>query len=175
MCPNSPKAIRIAQLPPDLVVDQWVSVESSSPRDFLLLHDLWTTFRHLLWSQITSAISTACDFITKSGGIWNSAGRRTAPTTATSHPPAITRLLLFNREGDCLAAKLRPGNVHSAEDWEERLRPEIDRQQQPGQEVVFRADAAFATPAIDEALEARDVKYAIRIPANDSLERDIAA
>jgi hypothetical protein len=41
--------------------------------------------------------------------------------------------------------------------------------------VVFRADAVFATPAIDEALEARDVKYAIRIPANDSLERDIAA
>jgi Transposase DDE domain group 1 len=24
-------------------------------------------------------------------------------------------LLLFNREGDCLAAKLRPGDVHSAE------------------------------------------------------------
>ena len=24
-------------------------------------------------------------------------------------------LLLFNSEGDCLAAKLRPGNVHSAE------------------------------------------------------------
>ena len=30
-------------------------------------------------------------------------------------------LLLFNREGDCLAAKLRPGNVHSADDWEELL------------------------------------------------------
>ena len=26
-------------------------------------------------------------------------------------------LLLFNREGDCLAAKLRPGNVHSADGW----------------------------------------------------------
>jgi hypothetical protein len=25
-------------------------------------------------------------------------------------------LLLFNREGDCLSAKLRPGNVHSAYD-----------------------------------------------------------
>ena len=36
-------------------------------------------------------------------------------------------LLLFNREGDCLAAKLRPGNVHSAEDWEELLLPEIER------------------------------------------------
>ena len=36
-------------------------------------------------------------------------------------------LLLFNDEGDCVAAKLRPGNVHSAEDWEEVLLPEIER------------------------------------------------
>ena len=83
-------------------------------------------------------------------------------------------LLLFNREGDCLAAKLRPGNVHSAEDWEEVLLPEIERQQKPGKEVVFRADAAFAKPEIYEALEERGVKYAIRIPANDRLERDIS-
>ena len=83
-------------------------------------------------------------------------------------------LLLFNREGDCLAAKLRPGNVHSAEDWEELLLPEIEQQQKLGKEVVFRADAAFAKPEIYAALEERVVKYAIRIPANDSLERDIA-
>ena len=82
-------------------------------------------------------------------------------------------MLLFNREGDCLAAKLRPGNVHSAEDWEELLLPEIERQQQLGKEVVFRADAAFAKPEIYEVLEEREVKYAIRIPANDSLQRDI--
>ncbi len=82
-------------------------------------------------------------------------------------------LLLFNGEGDCLAAKLRPGNVHSAEDWEEVLLPEIDRQQQAGKEVVFRADAAFAKPEIYETLERRGVKYAIRLPANDSLLRDI--
>jgi hypothetical protein len=57
-------------IPSDLVVDQWVSnVESRSPRDFLFLHDLWTTFRHLLWSQITPAISMAWNFTTKSGGI----------------------------------------------------------------------------------------------------------
>jgi hypothetical protein len=83
-------------------------------------------------------------------------------------------LLLFNREGDCLAAKLRPGNVHSADDWEKLLLPEIERQQKLGKEVVFRADAGFAKPEICEALEGRGVKYAIRIPANDSLERDIA-
>jgi len=82
-------------------------------------------------------------------------------------------LLLFNREGDCLAAKLRPGNVHSADGWEELLLPEIERQQKLGKEVVFRADAAFAKPEIYEALEERGAKYAIRIPANGNLERDI--
>ncbi len=83
-------------------------------------------------------------------------------------------LLLFNREGDCLAAKLRPGNVHSAGGWEDMLLPDIERQQKLGKEVVFRADAAFAKPEIYEKSEERGVKYAIRIPANDSLERDIA-
>jgi hypothetical protein len=80
-------------------------------------------------------------------------------------------LLLFNREGDCLAVKLRPGNVHSAAGWEELLLPEIERQQRQGKEVVFRADAAFAKPELYEALEERDVKYAIRLPSNDKLER----
>jgi hypothetical protein len=83
-------------------------------------------------------------------------------------------LLLFNGEGDCVAAKLRPGNVHSAEGWEELLLPEIEQQQQTGKKVAFRGDAAFARPEVYEALEERGVKYAIRIPANDSLERDVA-
>jgi hypothetical protein len=82
-------------------------------------------------------------------------------------------LLLFNRGGDCLAAKLRPGNVHSADSWEELLLPEIERQQARGKEVVFRGDAAFAKPELYEALEERDVKYAIRLPANDNLQRNI--
>jgi len=78
-------------------------------------------------------------------------------------------LLLFNREGDCLAAKLRPGNVPSADGREDMLLPEIERQHRLGKEVVFRADAAFAKPDIYSALEERGVKCAIRIPANDSL------
>ncbi len=83
-------------------------------------------------------------------------------------------LFLFNRQGDCLAVKLRPGNVHSSEDWEELLLPEIECQQNNGKEVIFRAAAAFAKPEIYEALEEQGVKYAIRIPANQNLERDIA-
>ena len=64
------------------------------------------------------------------------------------HPP-----LLFNREGDCLGAKLRPGNAHSAEDWEELLLPEIEWQLKQGKEVIFRADAVFAKSETYEALE----------------------
>ena len=37
-------------------------------------------------------------------------------------------LLLFSQHGDCLAAKLRPGNGHRGEDWDELLLPEIERQ-----------------------------------------------
>ena len=82
-------------------------------------------------------------------------------------------LLLFNGHGDCLAAKLRPGNVHSAEDWDELLLPEIERQQAAGKQVAFRGDAAFAKPQVYEASEERGVQYAIRIPANKSLELEI--
>jgi hypothetical protein len=81
--------------------------------------------------------------------------------------------LLFNGEGDCLAVKLRPGNVHSAEDWDELLLPELERLQAQGIEVAFRGDAAFAKPEVYEALEARAAKYAIRLPANDNVERNI--
>ncbi|OLD61576.1 MAG: hypothetical protein AUI53_05200 [Acidobacteria bacterium 13_1_40CM_2_60_7] len=83
-------------------------------------------------------------------------------------------LFLFNSQGDCLAAKLRPGNVSSEEGWEELWLPEIERQQRDGKEGVIRYDAAFAKPEIYEALEERGVKYAIRIPANENLERDAA-
>ena len=43
------------------------------------------------------------------------------------------------------------GNVHSADDWDNLLLPEIDRQQAEGKRVAFRADAAFAKPEIYDA------------------------
>ena len=56
---------------PDLVVDHWTSdVESSSPLDFRLLHAMWTPFGCLMSYEIRPIISVACDFTTKSGGIW---------------------------------------------------------------------------------------------------------
>ena len=82
-------------------------------------------------------------------------------------------LFLFNEHGDCVAATLRPGNVHSADDWADLLLPEIERQHAEGTRVAFRADAAFAKPEIYDALEQRDVDYAIRMPANKNLELEI--
>ena len=82
-------------------------------------------------------------------------------------------LFVFNPKGDCLATKLRPGNVHSADGWDEVLLPIIDRYRAQGHTVVGRADAAFALPALYEALEQRGVRYAIRLPANGILERAI--
>src|SRR5690242_9808835 len=79
-------------------------------------------------------------------------------------------LFVFSPEGDSLAAKLRPGNVHSADGWNEVLLPIIDRYRARGQTMVIRADAAFALPALYEALEQRGVRYAIRLPANDVLD-----
>jgi hypothetical protein len=64
--------------------------------------------------------------------------------------------------------------VHSAEHWDAVLLPEIERQQKQGRDVVVRADATFAKPELYEALEQRGVKYAIRIPSNDILEREVA-
>jgi len=80
-------------------------------------------------------------------------------------------LFVFNQHGDCLAATLRPGNVHSADGWR-RSPAVIDRYQARKQTVVVRADAAFALPALYEALERRDVAYAIRLPANQVLGAD---
>ncbi len=54
------------------------------------------------------------------------------------------------------------------------LLPEIERQKAERKQVALRADAAFAKPEIYEALEERRVVYAIRIPANESLEWKIA-
>ena len=82
-------------------------------------------------------------------------------------------LFLFSEHGDCLAATPRPGNVHSAEDWDSPLVPEIERQQAEGKRVAFRADTAFIRPEIYDTLEQRDVDYVIRMPANKSLELEI--
>jgi hypothetical protein len=82
-------------------------------------------------------------------------------------------LFLFNHFGDCEGAMLRPGNAHSADHWQNVLDPVVKRYQQKGVRVLFRADAAFAKPEVYNFLESRHIGYAIRLPANDVLEKHI--
>ena len=78
-------------------------------------------------------------------------------------------LFLFNQFGDCEGAKLRSGNLHSADDWQEVLDPVVERYFTAAVRLLFRADAAFAKPEIYEYLETRQIDYAIRLPANEVL------
>jgi Transposase DDE domain group 1 len=82
-------------------------------------------------------------------------------------------LFVFNQLGDVERCSLRPGNVHSADGWRALLEPVIARYRGTVKRRYFRGDAAFANPEIYEFLEAEDMGYAIRLPANRVLQDKI--
>jgi len=59
-------------------------------------------------------------------------------------------LFVFNQ----LGCALRPGNVHSADDWRAVLEPVVARYRGIMKRLYFRGDAAFANPEMYEFLEA---------------------
>ncbi len=79
-------------------------------------------------------------------------------------------LFVFNQFGDLERCALRPGNVHSADGWDGVLKPVVARYEGKLSRIYFRADAAFAMPEVYEFLEAKRIKYAIRLPANRVLQ-----
>ena len=81
-------------------------------------------------------------------------------------------LFCFNQFGDLERALLREGQVHSADNWRSVLEPVIARYRQT-KKRFFRGDAAFAKPDLYEFLEAEGYQYAIRLPANDKLHKEI--
>jgi hypothetical protein len=62
-------------------------------------------------------------------------------------------LFCFNQFGDVEGAMLRPGNVHSAEEWDIMLEPIVARYRAMEIDRFFRGDAAFAKPEIYRFLE----------------------
>jgi len=81
---------------------------------------------------------------------------------------------LFNQFGMLERCALRNGNVHSADGWQDVLDPVIARYAKRDLMRFFRADAAYAMPAIYERLEEADYFYAIRLPTNAVLRDRIA-
>ena len=82
-------------------------------------------------------------------------------------------VFLFNQFGDLERSSLRPGNVHSADDWEGVLKPVVVRYKGRKVRLYFRGDAAFASPDIYDYLEAEGFLYAIRLPKNQILQESI--
>jgi Transposase DDE domain group 1 len=72
-------------------------------------------------------------------------------------------LFVFNQLGDVERCALRPGNVHSAEDWRAVLEPVIARYRGTVKRLYFRGDAAFANPEIYVFLETEGIGYTIRL------------
>ena len=81
---------------------------------------------------------------------------------------------LFNQFGMLERCALRNGNVHSADGWQDVLDPVIARYAKRDLMRFFRADAAYAIPAIYERLEEAGYFYAIRLPTNAVLRSRIA-
>ena len=82
-------------------------------------------------------------------------------------------LFLFNQFGDLERSSLRPGNVHSADDWEGVLKPVVVRYKGRKVRLYFRGDAAFASPEMYEYLEAEGFLYVIRLSTNQVLQESI--
>ena len=83
-------------------------------------------------------------------------------------------LFLFNQFGDLERCSLRPGNVHSADDWESVLKPVVVCYKGRKVRLYFRGDAAFASPEMYDYLEAEGFLYAIRLSTNKVLQESIA-
>jgi hypothetical protein len=80
-------------------------------------------------------------------------------------------LFAFTSEGDCLAAKLRPGNVHSADGTLAFIKPLVERYRDWFKLFWLRADAAFANRETYGYCEEHRISYFIRLPGNAILMR----
>ena len=80
-------------------------------------------------------------------------------------------LFAFTSDGDCLGAKLRPGNVHSADGALEFIKPIVERYRGWFKLFWFRGDAAFANPETYEYCQEHRITYFIRLPSNAILMR----
>ena len=74
-------------------------------------------------------------------------------------------LFCFTSEGDCLRAKLRPENVHSADGTLPFITPLVEHYRPWFQLFWLRSDAAFANPETYEYCEEHRMTYFIRLPS----------
>lgn len=80
-------------------------------------------------------------------------------------------LVLRWDRGDFLAARLRPGNAHTADGGHAFALPSIRWARQRARSVWLRIDAGFPSPRFLQAVEAEGIRYVARLRSNQVLER----
>ena len=80
-------------------------------------------------------------------------------------------IMAFTGGGNCLAAELRPGNVHSADGVLDCIKPIVKRYRDRFKLFWFRGDAAYALPDVYDYCEEEHITYLIRVPMNETLRR----
>lgn len=81
-------------------------------------------------------------------------------------------MALHGETGTMLSARLRPGNVQSADDARSFVLDVVERLESAvGAPVLVRGDSGFSSGAMLEALEARKTRYIFRIGSNPILKR----
>jgi hypothetical protein len=80
-------------------------------------------------------------------------------------------ILVRSEWGDYLGAKLRPGNVHTADGGLAFVLPILRRARNWAEQVWLRADAGFPEPELLETLEEEGFLYVARLKTNAALER----
>ena len=84
-------------------------------------------------------------------------------------------LFAFTSDGVCLGAKLRPGNVHSADGTLPFIHPIVERYRSWFGLLWLRGDSAFASPDIYEYCEKKRVTYFLRLRANAKLYEEVSS
>lgn len=80
-------------------------------------------------------------------------------------------LIVRSGQGDYLGARLRPGNVHTAEGGCDFVLPLLRWAARLAERVWLRIDAGFPGPALLGSLEAEGFRYVARLKTNRTLER----
>jgi hypothetical protein len=80
-------------------------------------------------------------------------------------------LLVRSERGDFLGAKLRPGNVHTADGGLAFVLPMLRRARGWAEQVWLRIDAGFPEPELLETLEEEGFLYVARLKTNAALKR----
>ena len=80
-------------------------------------------------------------------------------------------LLVRSEQGDYLDAKLRPGNVHTAEGGLQFVLPILQRARTWAEQVWLRMDAGFPESTLLDQLEEEGFRYVARLNGNAVLKR----